>query len=56
MCFRWGQQQALTGPIARGDMATVLKQQLQVAQWNEQAGAVYQAFIAPTVGLAAKKR
>ncbi|MFZ6672714.1 Rossmann-like and DUF2520 domain-containing protein [Undibacterium sp. Xuan67W] len=54
--FQMGTAQALTGPIARGDMATVHKQQRQVAQWNEQAGAVYQAFIAPTVGLTAKKR
>ncbi|MFZ6846118.1 Rossmann-like and DUF2520 domain-containing protein [Undibacterium sp. RuTC16W] len=54
--FQMGPAQALTGPIARGDMATVVKQQLQVAQWNEQAGAVYQAFIAPTVDLAAKKQ
>ncbi|MCU6434092.1 DUF2520 domain-containing protein [Undibacterium sp. Jales W-56] len=53
--FQLGPAQALTGPIARGDMATVIQQQQVVTQWNAQAGALYQAFIAPTIDLAAKK-
>jgi len=53
--FTLGSAAALTGPIARGDMATVSKQQEVVAQWNHAAGDLYQAFVAPTVELATRK-
>jgi predicted short-subunit dehydrogenase-like oxidoreductase (DUF2520 family) len=46
----------LTGPIKRGDMQTVAHQQEVVTAWDEQRGAVYQAFIAPTIALAQKTR
>lgn len=50
--FLLGTQQALTGPIKRGDMQTVQAQSAQVTQWDSERGALYQAFIAPTVSLA----
>lgn len=50
--FALGTAQALTGPIARGDMATVASQQRAVAGWDGTAGDLYAAFIAPTVALA----
>ncbi|MDE2429169.1 MAG: DUF2520 domain-containing protein [Burkholderiales bacterium] len=53
--FSLGAAKALTGPIARGDMRTVEKQQQVVASWDADAGSLYQAFIAPTVALAARK-
>lgn len=53
--FTLGSAAALTGPIARGDMTTVSRQQAIVAQWDPAAGDLYQAFVAPTVELAARK-
>jgi len=53
--FQLGAPAALTGPIARGDMTTISRQQAVVANWDQTAGALYQAFIAPTVDLAARK-
>lgn len=53
--FKRGCVQALTGPIARGDRQTVETQMEHVKQWNADAGALYQAFIAPTQALANKK-
>ncbi|MFZ6801756.1 Rossmann-like and DUF2520 domain-containing protein [Undibacterium sp. Di24W] len=54
--FNLGTMSALTGPIKRGDMKTVAYQQEVVTAWDEQRGAVYQAFIAPTIALAQKTR
>jgi predicted short-subunit dehydrogenase-like oxidoreductase (DUF2520 family) len=45
---------ALTGPIKRGDMETVANQQITVSEWDATSGAVYQAFVAPTLALARK--
>ena len=53
--FKLGTPAALTGPIARADMTTVSRQQAVVAQWDQAAGELYQAFITPTTGLAARK-
>ena len=53
--FRLGPAQALSGPIARGDVATVAKQQRAVAAWDEPAGALYQALVAATTDLARRK-
>lgn len=53
--FRLGPEQALSGPIARGDMATVARQQAALAAWDGDAGALYQALVAPTLALAARK-
>jgi predicted short-subunit dehydrogenase-like oxidoreductase (DUF2520 family) len=54
--FALGTTAALTGPIARGDMATVARQQQVVADWEREAGDVYAAFMPLTVGLAAQKK
>ena len=54
--FQLGSAAALTGPIARGDMATVAKQQQVVNGWDASAGALYQAFTPPTVALAQRKQ
>lgn len=54
--FRLGTAAALTGPIARGDMQTVRRQQKIVADWDGNAGDLYQAFTPLTVALAAQAR
>jgi predicted short-subunit dehydrogenase-like oxidoreductase (DUF2520 family) len=53
--FRLGPAAALSGPIARGDMATVARQQRAVEQWDGAAGQLYQALVAPTADLARRK-
>lgn len=53
--FQLGTEAALTGPIARGDLATVTRQQQVVGVWNAEAGTLYEAFTAPTVLLALRK-
>ena len=53
--FKLGSIAALTGPIARGDMATVEKQAEVVRAWDASAGNLYAAFIPLTVALAARK-
>ncbi|MFZ6820656.1 Rossmann-like and DUF2520 domain-containing protein [Undibacterium sp. Ji22W] len=50
--FALGTQQALTGPIKRGDMQTVTTQAAAVSAWDTDRGALYQAFVSPTVKLA----
>lgn len=54
--FRLGAAPALTGPIARGDMATVQRQHDAVAAWDEATGRLYDALVPPTVALAGRKR
>ena len=54
--FKLGTVAALTGPIARGDMATVEKQAEVVCAWDAAAGSLYATFIEPTVALAARKK
>jgi len=53
--FRLGAAPALSGPIARGDMATVQRQQAAVSAWDPAAGELYTALIPPTQSLAARK-
>ena len=53
--LRLGAPAALSGPIARGDMATVARQQAAVGAWDGAAGALYEALVAPTVALAERK-
>lgn len=53
--FQLGAVAALTGPIARGDTATVEQQQKIVHDWDAVAGDLYAAFTPPTMALAAKK-
>jgi len=54
--FRMGAAAALSGPVARGDMATVQRQQDAVAAWDAATGQLYAALVPPTVELAARKR
>lgn len=54
--FRLGPEQALTGPIARGDMATVARQQCAVSAWQQPAGVAYQAMADLTLALAQRKK
>ncbi len=54
--FRLGAAPALTGPIARGDMATVLRQQDAVMAWDGATGQLYRALVPPTLALAERKR
>jgi predicted short-subunit dehydrogenase-like oxidoreductase (DUF2520 family) len=53
--FRLGTEAALTGPIARGDMATAEKQLHAVAEWNPAYAALYEQFMKLTVDLAARR-
>lgn len=54
--FRLGAATALSGPIARGDLATVERQRRAVTAWDAPTGELYNALIAPTVALAARKQ
>lgn len=54
--FRLGAASALTGPVARGDMATVMRQQDAVMAWDAATGQLYRALVPPTVELAERKR
>ncbi|WP_035625292.1 Rossmann-like and DUF2520 domain-containing protein [Herminiimonas sp. CN] len=53
--FRLGPEQALTGPIARGDLATVARQQAAVAAWDGAAGTLYEALADATRQLAQRR-
>lgn len=53
--FRLGPESALTGPIARGDMATAEKQLHAVAEWNPAYAALYEQFMKLTVDLTARR-
>jgi predicted short-subunit dehydrogenase-like oxidoreductase (DUF2520 family) len=50
--LRLGPAAALTGPIARGDMDTVARQQDALDAWDGEAGALYRALAQATLGLA----
>jgi predicted short-subunit dehydrogenase-like oxidoreductase (DUF2520 family) len=54
--FRLGPEAALSGPVARGDFATVARQQDAVTRWDPATGHLYQALVAPTAELARRKR
>ncbi|WP_374583470.1 Rossmann-like and DUF2520 domain-containing protein [Pseudoduganella sp.] len=54
--FRLGAAPALTGPVARGDMATVQRQQDAVMAWDAATGQLYRSLVPPTIELAARKR
>lgn len=54
--FRLGPESALSGPIARGDMATVARQQQAVTTWDAATGALYAALAEATTDLARRKR
>jgi predicted short-subunit dehydrogenase-like oxidoreductase (DUF2520 family) len=50
--LRLGPAQALTGPVARGDMDTVARQQRALDGWDSATGELYRALTAATVHLA----
>jgi predicted short-subunit dehydrogenase-like oxidoreductase (DUF2520 family) len=54
--FRLGPEAALSGPVARGDFATVARQQEAVTRWDAATGRLYEALVAPTAELARRKR
>lgn len=53
--LRLGGPAALTGPIARGDMDTVARQQQALDRWSPPAGDLYAALARATALLAARK-
>lgn len=54
--FRMGPDAALSGPIARGDHATVERQQAAVRAWDAPTGELYAALAESTAALALRKR
>jgi predicted short-subunit dehydrogenase-like oxidoreductase (DUF2520 family) len=54
--LRLGPETALSGPIARGDAATVARQQAAVTAWDAPTGALYEALAAATWDLARRKQ
>lgn len=50
--LRLGAERSLTGPIARGDMATVARQQAALDGWDGPTGELYRALALATVSLA----
>jgi predicted short-subunit dehydrogenase-like oxidoreductase (DUF2520 family) len=54
--FRLGPKAALTGPIARGAMATVRVQQDAMDDWHPKFGDLYRDFAKLTVELAARRK
>ncbi len=53
--LRIGPEAALTGPIARGDMATVARQRAALDAWDGDSGTLYGALAEATVALAARR-
>jgi predicted short-subunit dehydrogenase-like oxidoreductase (DUF2520 family) len=53
--FAAGTAAALSGPIARGDMETVEKQQAAVSAWDGDKGALYALLAKETLALARRK-
>jgi predicted short-subunit dehydrogenase-like oxidoreductase (DUF2520 family) len=54
--LRLGPEAALSGPIARGDAATVARQQAAVTAWDGPTGDLYDALATATRDLARRKR
>lgn len=53
--FRLGPAAALSGPVARGDHATVARQQQALLEWDEATGRLYEALVPLTADLARRK-
>jgi len=53
--FRIGPEAALSGPVARGDLATVARQQEAVNGWDPDTGRLYAALVDATSDLARRK-
>jgi predicted short-subunit dehydrogenase-like oxidoreductase (DUF2520 family) len=54
--LRLGPELALSGPIARGDAATVARQQAAVLAWDAPTGRLYEALAGATWDLARRKQ
>jgi len=54
--LRLGPEAALSGPIARGDAATVARQHAAVTAWDGPTGALYDALATATWDVARRKR
>ena len=54
--FRLGAAAALSGPVARGDDATVARQQQALLDWDPATGKLYEALLPLTADLARRKR
>ena len=54
--FEAGTAAALSGPIARGDMATVERQARAVNEWNQGYGSLYDCLAQATLQLAGQRR
>ena len=54
--FRLGPAAALSGPVARGDFATVARQHEALKGWDAPTAALYDALVDATSALAARKR
>ena len=53
--LRLGPVTALSGPVARGDHATVARQQAALLAWDEPTGRLYEALVPLTTDLARRK-
>ncbi|WP_308601511.1 DUF2520 domain-containing protein [Massilia sp. Dwa41.01b] len=54
--LRLGPAAALSGPVARGDFATVARQHEALAAWDAPTAQLYDALVDATTLLAARKR
>lgn len=54
--FRLGAPAALSGPVARGDLATVARQQAALQDWDPATADLYAALVEATTMLAGRKR
>lgn len=54
--FRLGTTQALTGPIARGDMATAARKYQAVNAWDERHGMLYKQLAKLTTDIARRRK
>ena len=54
--FKLGAPGALSGPIARGDFATVARQHAALQDWDGPTAALYAALVTATTALAERKR
>jgi len=54
--FKLGAPGALSGPIARGDVATVARQHAALQDWDAPTAALYAALVDATTALAERKR
>jgi len=53
---RMGPTQALTGPIARGDIATAVRQYRAVNAWDQENGALYKQLAKLTADIARRRK